>query len=125
MTKLVNGVNAPTSLDGVSVTVNGRPAFIYFISPNQININTPEDTATGPVTMTAGSTLSFGATAPVSFNLAGSTLSTGPFAVTQASHNGAAPARLTNLELDGSGSVWATYGTGERVALGQIGRAHV
>lgn len=44
-----NGVNAPTSLDGVSVTVNGRPAFIYFISPNQININTPEDTATGPV----------------------------------------------------------------------------
>ena len=46
-----NGVNAPTSLDGVSVTVNGRPAFIYYISPNQININTPEDTATGPVTI--------------------------------------------------------------------------
>ena len=44
-----NGVNAPTTLDGVSVTVNGRPAFIYFISPGQININTPEDTATGPV----------------------------------------------------------------------------
>lgn len=44
-----SGVNAPTSLDGVSVTVNGRPAFIYYISPNQININTPEDTATGPV----------------------------------------------------------------------------
>ena len=44
-----SGVNAPTSLDGVSVTVNGRPAFVYFISPNQININTPEDTATGPV----------------------------------------------------------------------------
>lgn len=46
-----NGVNAPTSLDGVSVSVNGRPAFVYFISPNQININTPEDTATGPVTI--------------------------------------------------------------------------
>jgi len=46
-----SGVNAPTSLDGVSVTVNGRPAFIYYISPNQININTPEDTATGPVTI--------------------------------------------------------------------------
>lgn len=44
-----NGANAPTSLDGVSVTVNGKPAFVYYISPSQININTPEDTAVGPV----------------------------------------------------------------------------
>ena len=44
-----NGSNAPTSLDGVSVTVNGKPAFVYYISPGQININTPDDTATGPV----------------------------------------------------------------------------
>jgi uncharacterized protein (TIGR03437 family) len=44
-----SGSNAPTSLDGVSVTVNGRPAFVYYISPGQININTPEDTAVGPV----------------------------------------------------------------------------
>jgi len=44
-----NGPNAPTSLDGVSVTVNGKAAFIYYISPTQININTPDDTATGPV----------------------------------------------------------------------------
>lgn len=44
-----NGSNAPTSLDGVSVTVNGKPAFVYYISPGQININTPEDTAIGPV----------------------------------------------------------------------------
>jgi len=44
-----NAANAPTSLDGVSVTVNGKPAFIYYISPGQINLNTPEDTATGPV----------------------------------------------------------------------------
>ena len=43
------GSLAPTSLDSVSVTVNGRPAFVYFISPTQININTPEDSATGPV----------------------------------------------------------------------------
>jgi uncharacterized protein (TIGR03437 family) len=46
-----SGVNAPTSLDGISVTVNGKPAFIYYVSPNQININTPEDTATGPVAL--------------------------------------------------------------------------
>jgi uncharacterized protein (TIGR03437 family) len=29
--------------------VNNKPAFVYYISPGQININTPEDTATGPV----------------------------------------------------------------------------
>jgi len=44
-----NGANAPTSLDGVSVSVNNKPAFIYYVSPGQININVPEDTATGPV----------------------------------------------------------------------------
>jgi uncharacterized protein (TIGR03437 family) len=44
-----NGSNAPTSLDGVSVTLNGKPAFVYYISPTQININTPDDTAIGPV----------------------------------------------------------------------------
>lgn len=46
-----NGVNAPTTVDGISVFVNGRPAFVFFVSPTQININTPEDTATGPVTI--------------------------------------------------------------------------
>src|SRR5262249_12486896 len=44
-----NGSSAPNSLDGVSVTVNGKAAFIYYISANQININTPDDTTTGPV----------------------------------------------------------------------------
>lgn len=74
----------------------------------------------GAGAMTAGATLSFGTTDPVSFNMAGSALTTTPFAVTAAGHNGAAPAKLTNLELDGAGSVWATYGTGKRVALGQV-----
>jgi uncharacterized protein (TIGR03437 family) len=46
-----NGSNAPTSLDGVGVRVNGKPAFVYYISPAQININVPEDTATGPVSI--------------------------------------------------------------------------
>ncbi|MDP8981430.1 MAG: hypothetical protein M3O35_12670 [Acidobacteriota bacterium] len=33
----------PTSLDGVSVTVNGKAAYVYYISPSQINILTPPD----------------------------------------------------------------------------------
>ena len=31
----------PTQLAGVSVTVNGRPAYVYFVSPAQINVLTP------------------------------------------------------------------------------------
>jgi uncharacterized protein (TIGR03437 family) len=44
----VNG-KLPTQLDGVSVTVNGKPAFVYYISPSQINILTPPDAMSGAV----------------------------------------------------------------------------
>lgn len=33
----------PTNLDGVSVTVNGKSAFVYYISATQINVLTPPD----------------------------------------------------------------------------------
>ena len=44
----VNG-QLPTQLDGVGVTVNGKPAYIYYISPSQVNILTPLDSTTGTV----------------------------------------------------------------------------
>ena len=39
----------PTLLDGVSATVNGKSAFVYYISPTQVNILTPPDAISGPV----------------------------------------------------------------------------
>jgi len=39
----------PTSLDGVSVTINGKSAPVYFISPGQVNVLAPTDDATGDV----------------------------------------------------------------------------
>jgi uncharacterized protein (TIGR03437 family) len=39
----------PAKLDGVSVTVNGKNAFVYYISPTQVNILTPPDAISGPV----------------------------------------------------------------------------
>ena len=42
----------PTHLDGVSVTMNGENAFVYYISPNQVNVLTPADLAPGPVQVT-------------------------------------------------------------------------
>jgi uncharacterized protein (TIGR03437 family) len=57
----------PTELQGVSVTVNGQPAYIYFINPTQVNVLTPLDSTTGPVAVTVnnGSTTS----APFTANL--------------------------------------------------------
>lgn len=43
------GTNLPTSLDQVSVTIDGKPAYVYFISPTQINVLAPADTASGSV----------------------------------------------------------------------------
>ena len=45
---IVNGA-LPTSLEGVSVTIDGIPAYIDYISPKQINVLAPDDTNTGPV----------------------------------------------------------------------------
>jgi uncharacterized protein (TIGR03437 family) len=39
----------PAALDGVSVTVNGKKAYVYYISQVQINILTPPDALTGAV----------------------------------------------------------------------------
>jgi uncharacterized protein (TIGR03118 family) len=38
----------PTTIDGVSVSVNGEPAFVSFVSPLQVNILVPADIAPGP-----------------------------------------------------------------------------
>jgi uncharacterized protein (TIGR03437 family) len=43
-----NGSRAPTALDGISVTVNGIPAYVAYISPGQVNVQAPDDAAIGP-----------------------------------------------------------------------------
>ena len=37
---------APAALEGVSVTVDGKPAFVTFVHPAQVNVQVPEDVAT-------------------------------------------------------------------------------
>lgn len=41
------GTQAPTELSGVKVRIAGRPAFISYISPTQVNVQVPEGIGTG------------------------------------------------------------------------------
>jgi uncharacterized protein (TIGR03437 family) len=41
--------NFPTSLGGTTVTIDGKPAYLSLVSPGQINLQAPTDTATGSV----------------------------------------------------------------------------
>jgi uncharacterized protein (TIGR03437 family) len=87
------GSNAPTSLDDTRVTINGKPAFVYYISGTQVNVQAPADAATGsvPVTVTncAGTSapaaaqkaaLAAGILAPASFNVGGKQYAVAQFA---------------------------------------------
>src|SRR6202035_3894097 len=47
-----NGANAPTLLDGISVSINGKLAYVWYLSTGQLNVQAPEDTATGNVAIT-------------------------------------------------------------------------
>jgi uncharacterized protein (TIGR03437 family) len=79
-----NGSNAPTALDGTSVRVGGQAAFVWYVSPNQVNVQVPSNVGTGPqpvvVTTPVGSstaltvtvnTLQPGLSAPPVFNVSG------------------------------------------------------
>jgi uncharacterized protein (TIGR03437 family) len=72
----------PTSLQGVSVMINGNPAYVEYISPTQINVLVPDNTTVGSVTVqvTANQVVSNSMTAqqqqfsPSFFTVGGSTV---------------------------------------------------
>ncbi|HKE23988.1 MAG TPA: hypothetical protein VKB88_16595 [Bryobacteraceae bacterium] len=47
-TDFVDG-SLPSSMDGVSVTINGLTAYVQYVSPTQINVLAPDDKTVGPV----------------------------------------------------------------------------
>jgi uncharacterized protein (TIGR03437 family) len=79
------GNNAPTALNGVSVSIGGQVAFVDYISPTQVNAQLPSNIATGgtlQLTVTNGSETSAavnvnvnatepGLLAPASFKIGG------------------------------------------------------
>jgi uncharacterized protein (TIGR03437 family) len=57
------GINAPTSLDGTTVTIGGQFAYVEFIAGGQLDVQVPSDIGTGPqrvvVTTSIGSSLPY------------------------------------------------------------------
>src|ERR1035437_3861771 len=50
-TDFAGGDPLPTALDAVRVNINGRAAFVSYVSPGQVNVLAPDDSAVGPVTV--------------------------------------------------------------------------
>jgi uncharacterized protein (TIGR03437 family) len=88
-----NGVNAPTMLDGISVSINGKPAVVWYLSPTQLNVQAPEDSAIGNAAITVTNchatssaftlthlALAPGFLAPASFNVSGTQYMVATFA---------------------------------------------
>ncbi len=76
--------NAPTSLGGVTVSVNGRPAYVNYVSATQVNVQIPGITPSGsvpvivtyqglstPAAMLTIKPLEAGLLAPANFNVGG------------------------------------------------------
>ena len=57
------GNQAPTDVAGTNVTIGGLPAYIYYVSPGQVNAQVPSGVGTGPqpvvVTTGGGSSAAF------------------------------------------------------------------
>ena len=58
------GDELPTSLDGVSVSIDGQPAFVEYISPTQINVQAPSDSVVGAVNVVVDNNGAVSAPAP-------------------------------------------------------------
>lgn len=78
------GALAPTALEDVSVSIAGKPAYVAYISPTQVNVQAPADTSLANVSVTvsncAGASTPFtllkialapGILAPASFDIGG------------------------------------------------------
>jgi virginiamycin B lyase len=104
----------PTALQGVSVTLNGEKAFVYFISTSQINILTPPDLAAGPVSVQVNNNGSFSA----AFTAQAQTLSEsffvingGPYIVATHLSTSACTAPISGVCLVGPATLYPGYST--------------
>jgi len=118
-TDLVNNT-IPTSLGGVSVQINGKAAFVQYVSPTQLNVLAPADASTGSVAVSV--TNSTGTSNSISTTMQ----AVSPGLLTASNYvravrypdsaiingTGAAEAGYTTSAAAGPGDIIQIYGTG-------------
>jgi uncharacterized protein (TIGR03118 family) len=105
----------PTTLDGVTVTINNQPAFIVFVSPAQINVLTPAELPTsGTVTVVVSNNTLTSATINITpAPLAPSLFQIGAYAAAQhANGTLVGPATVASNTPAAPGETIVLYGTG-------------
>lgn len=119
-----SGVNLPTSLDGVGVSVNGKPAPVSYISATQINFLVPGNATTGPAQIevtnngltSAALTATISSEAPAFFTIgSNSTTKNLYIAATHADNSLLAPPKLISTETStpaAEGETIVLYATG-------------
>lgn len=119
------GNNAPTSLDGTTVTIGGQAAYVEYISGGQLNVQVPYNVTAGQQTLVvknaAGTSANYtltvnntqpGLFAPAAFNIGGIQYAgaVSPNGVTYAIPAGAAPGYTS--QPAGPGQTIVLYGVG-------------
>lgn len=116
---LVNNT-IPTSMGGVSVSINGKAASIGYVSPTQINALAPDDTATGAVALYVTNSVGISNSEAVTSQAVLPGLSTANSFVRAIRYpdgvivngTGAAETGYTSTAAIGQGDTVALYGTG-------------
>lgn len=72
--------------------------------------------------LTTAMPLSFGTAGggALALDLTGSTLQDSAFTVQSASADGSTPSKMTTIQVDAAGTIWASYGAGQPIAQGQL-----
>jgi uncharacterized protein (TIGR03437 family) len=127
----------PTQLDGVGVTMNGESAYVYYISPSQVNVLTPPDLASGPVQVkvtTGGATSATFTAQAQEYSLSFFIFGAGPYVVGTHLNSGdlgpaslypglttpAAPGELVVLYANGFGPVSPAVRAGSETQSGSL-----
>jgi uncharacterized protein (TIGR03437 family) len=99
LTSTVWNGNFPTSLGSVSVTINSKPAYLWYVSPGQLNVQAPDDSATGTVPVVV--------TTP--FGTATSTVTLAPYAPSFSLFSGKYPAAIVGTSGPGNSGAGYDY----------------
>jgi uncharacterized protein (TIGR03437 family) len=108
----------PQYLQGFEATVNGVPAPLYYVSPNQVNLQIPYETSPGRATLSVGNPYE-----NVDYNFTVSAAAPGIFTFADGSVNpsrAASVGQTATLFLTGQGQVTPTVSTGNTPANGRI-----